>query len=268
MLLCCCLCAVVCVLQAGEICCPPKQQLFYLSQRPYLVTGTLRDQLLYPVPPARVWSASKPAEQQHYTQVAGQPPQYSGLDGGTWQPLEAPLHCLTMWSPAAMLQRLKRTRLHALCVQRCLWRCWLAGGHRLAGGANLVQGCATAKCGAQIWQRHSLCRCLAGYSLPAGHRVAVVMSVLTCSWCCVCCCLGGAELAACLAAVELDYLLGRGAGWDQVQPWNETLSGGEKQRLAMARLLFHKPAYAILDECTSAVSMWWERRHLALCVLE
>jgi ABC-type uncharacterized transport system fused permease/ATPase subunit len=63
-----------------------------------------------------------------------------------------------------------------------------------------------------------------------------------------------AELAACLAAVELDYLLGRGAGWDQVQPWNETLSGGEKQRLAMARLLFHKPAYAILDECTSAVS--------------
>jgi ABC-type uncharacterized transport system fused permease/ATPase subunit len=63
-----------------------------------------------------------------------------------------------------------------------------------------------------------------------------------------------AELAACLAAVELDYLLGRGVGWDQVQPWNETLSGGEKQRLAMARLLFHKPAYAILDECTSAVS--------------
>lgn len=63
-----------------------------------------------------------------------------------------------------------------------------------------------------------------------------------------------AELAACLAAVELDYLVGRGAGWEQVQPWNETLSGGEKQRLAMARLLFHKPAYAILDECTSAVS--------------
>lgn len=71
----------------------------------------------------------------------------------------------------------------------------------------------------------------------------------TCCW--------PAELAACLAAVELDYLLGRGAGWDQVQPWNETLSGGEKQRLAMARLLFHKPAYAILDECTSAVSHFW-----------
>lgn len=31
------------------------------------------------------------------------------------------------------------------------------------------------------------------------------------------------ELAACLAAVELDYLLARGAGWEQVQPWAETL---------------------------------------------
>jgi ABC-type uncharacterized transport system fused permease/ATPase subunit len=62
------------------------------------------------------------------------------------------------------------------------------------------------------------------------------------------------ELEGCLRSVELDYLLARGRGWDQVQNWQETLSGGEKQRLAMARLLYHRPSFAVLDECTSAVS--------------
>ena len=47
--------------------------------------------------------------------------------------------------------------------------------------------------------------------------------------------------------------------------WEETLSLGETQRLAMARLFYHAPTYAILDECTSAVSTAMEERLYDLC---
>ena len=136
-------------LQAGEVTLPPKGKLFYLSQRPYLVSGTLRDQLLYPEPPQSVWATAS----------------------------------------ARTRQRMKP---------------WVKSVD------------------------------MDGESLDE-------------------------RLCQCLEEVELEYLLGRGKGWDQIQSWDETLSGGEKQRLAMARLLFHAPTYAILDEATSAVSADGER---------
>ncbi|GFH24372.1 ABC transporter domain-containing protein, partial [Haematococcus lacustris] len=58
-------------LQAGEITTPHKTKLFYLAQRPYLVTGTLRDQLLYPFPPRAVWLAATVKESQ--PQLLSQP---------------------------------------------------------------------------------------------------------------------------------------------------------------------------------------------------
>lgn len=54
--------------------------------------------------------------------------------------------------------------------------------------------------------------------------------------------------------LKLDDLIASPDDWDVQKNWSEELSIGAQQRLAMARLFYHQPRFAVLDECTSAVS--------------
>lgn len=73
------------------------------------------------------------------------------------------------------------------------------------------------------------------------------------------------ELRNILKQVDLAYLLDRPGALTQETNWEEALSLGEKQRIAIARLIYRKPDFAILDECTSAVSSEQEIALYRIC---
>lgn len=66
---------------------------------------------------------------------------------------------------------------------------------------------------------------------------------------------------AALDAAGVGYLLERSEhSWGHQCAWEEVLSGGEQQRVTLARVFFHRPGFALLDECTSMVAVDAEER--------
>ena len=70
-----------------------------------------------------------------------------------------------------------------------------------------------------------------------------------------------AEIAAAFEKVGLGHHLER---LDEDAPWDQTLSGGEKQRLAFARILLHKPDIVVMDEATAALDTKSQLQLMAL----
>lgn len=73
------------------------------------------------------------------------------------------------------------------------------------------------------------------------------------------------DLAKILEQCHLPKLL-KQWGWDQKVEWRDTLSGGEKQRLAFGRLYYHRPKFAVLDEATANVSIDVEESLYQQCI--
>ena len=69
------------------------------------------------------------------------------------------------------------------------------------------------------------------------------------------------EIANVLKKVGLGHLIEH---LDEERPWDQILSGGEKQRLAFARVFLHRPDIILLDEATAALDSQSEDRLMEL----
>jgi putative ATP-binding cassette transporter len=73
------------------------------------------------------------------------------------------------------------------------------------------------------------------------------------------------EIGTALDKVGLKHLIEK---IEEDAPWDQTLSGGEKQRLAFARLFLHNPDIIVLDEATSALDEKSQDKMMALMTRE
>jgi ATP-binding cassette subfamily D (ALD) long-chain fatty acid import protein len=53
------------------------------------------------------------------------------------------------------------------------------------------------------------------------------------------------DLLKILSVVHMDNTVEREGGWDVAREWRDALSGGDKQKMAWARLFYHQPKVRI-----------------------
>lgn len=83
------------------------------------------------------------------------------------------------------------------------------------------------------------------------------------------------RLLSSLKKLEISSLVTKNpSGFDFTSTnWGDVLSIGMQQRIAMARLFYHRPRFAILDECTSSVTpemeeiMYFEAKRLGITLM-
>lgn len=81
---------------------------------------------------------------------------------------------------------------------------------------------------------------------------------------------GDEDLLNVLTSVDLPHLASRSGdgnpykGLNTVLDWSNTLSLGEQQRLAFARLVINRPKLVVMDESTSALDVVAERKMYTL----
>jgi ABC-type uncharacterized transport system fused permease/ATPase subunit len=64
------------------------------------------------------------------------------------------------------------------------------------------------------------------------------------------------DLREILSVMQMDHIIEREGGWDAAREWRDALSGGDKQKIAWARLFYHKPMVSPLGEFRFALMTW------------
>ena len=66
------------------------------------------------------------------------------------------------------------------------------------------------------------------------------------------------RLQECLEHVGIFYLVKqfeKEGGWDAKKQWEDVFSGGEMQRMGLARVFYHLPTFAVLVRCPLRASL-------------